>query len=261
MMRTERVRALVFTGAGTTRTVAERFVAATGLAGEVIDITPQASGVPALGPGDLAVIAVPSFGGRVPAPAAAKLSQLPEAPGVPAVLLVTYGNRAVDDTFIELADIVRDRGLLPVAGAAVVAHHSLMVDVAIGRPDAEDLSVVDALARDTVARLAEAASAGEAALAEVPGNRPYRAYGGVAFHAAADPGRCIACGACAELCPTGAIDPAAPAVTDTARCVTCLRCVAVCPAGARAVDGGEELVRARAAFAESLAPRQPSYTL
>lgn len=261
MMRTERVRALVFTGAGTTRTVAERFVAATGLAGEVIDITPQASGVPALGPGDLAVIAAPSFGGRVPAPAAAKLAQLPEAPGVPAVLLVTYGNRAVDDTFIELADIVRAQGLVPVAGAAVVAHHSLMVDVAKGRPDAEDLAVVDALAADVCARLAEVPSAADAALTEIPGNRPYRAFGGVAFRAAADPQTCTRCGVCASVCPTGAIDPTEPASTDCDRCVTCLRCVSACPEGARFVDGGEALVAARAAFAERCARRQPSYRI
>lgn len=255
------VKAVVFTGAGTTLAVARRFTEACALPSLVTDITPLSAGVPTFCAHDLAVFAIPSYGGRVPAPAAEKLARMPLVDGVPAVLLVTYGNRAVDDTFAELADIVSARGFVPVGGAAVVAHHSLMIDVAIGRPDAEDLSVVDALARDTVARLAKAASAGEAALAEVPGNRPYRAYGGVAFHAAADPERCIACGACAELCPTGAIDPAAPAVTDTARCVTCLRCVAVCPAGARAVDGGEELVRARAAFAERLAPRRPSYTL
>lgn len=255
------VKTVVFTGAGTTLAVARRFTEACALPSLVTDITPLSAGVPTFCAHDLAVFAIPSYGGRVPAPAAEKLARMPLVDGVPAVLLVTYGNRAVDDTFAELADIVSARGFVPVGGAAVVAHHSLMIDVAIGRPDAEDLSVVDALARDTVARLAKAASAGEAALAEVPGNRPYRAYGGVAFHAAADPERCIACGACTELCPTGAIDPAAPAVTDTARCVTCLRCVAVCPAGARAVDGGEELVRARAAFAERLAPRRPSYTL
>ena len=106
---------------------------------------------------DLAVFAIPSYGGRVPAPAAEKLARMPLVDGVPAVLLVTYGNRAVDDTFAELADIVSARGFVPVGGAAVVAHHSLMVDVAKGRPDAEDLAVVDALAADVCARLAEVA--------------------------------------------------------------------------------------------------------
>lgn len=255
------VKAVVFTGAGTTLAVAERFAEACALPSSVTDITPRTVEVPAFRAHDLAVFAVPSFGGRVPVPAAEKLARMPLVDGVPAVLLVTYGNRAVDDTFAELADIVSARGFVPVGGAAVVAHHSLMVDVAKGRPDAEDLAVVDALAADVCARLAEAACAADAALTEIPGDRPYRAFGGVAFHAAADTQACVRCGVCASVCPTGAIDPADPASTDCDRCVTCLRCVSACPEGARFVDGGEALVAARAAFAERCALRQPSYCI
>lgn len=254
-------KAVVFTGAGTTLAVARRFTEACALPSLVTDITPLSAGVPTFCAHDLAVFAIPSYGGRVPAPAAEKLARMPLVDGVPAVLLVTYGNRAVDDTFAELADIVSARGFVPVGGAAVVAHHSLMVDVAKGRPDAEDLAVVDALAADVCARLAEVPSAADAALTEIPGNRPYRAFGGVAFHAAADPQTCTRCGVCASVCPTGAIDPADPASTDSDRCVTCLRCVSACPEGVRFVDGGEALVAARAAFAERCAPRQPSYRI
>lgn len=116
-----------FTGAGTTRAVSERFAAAVEAAGvpaRAADITPHGAEVPAFGPGDLAVFAVPSYGGRVPAPALERLARC-EGDDTPAVLVVTFGNRAVDDTFLELADAVRARGFVPVALGAIVAHHSV----------------------------------------------------------------------------------------------------------------------------------------
>ncbi len=137
-----------FTGAGTTRAVSERFAAAAEAAGvpaRAADITPHGAEVPAFDPGDLAVFAVPSYGGRVPAPALERLARC-EGNDTPAALVVTFGNRAVDDTFLELADAVRARGFVPVALGAIVAHHSLMVDVAPGRPDAADLAAADARA-------------------------------------------------------------------------------------------------------------------
>ena len=48
---------------------------------------------------------------------------------------------------------------------------------------------------------------------------------------------CTGCGACAAVCPAGAIDPAAPKKTDGERCIACAACVAVCPTGARAFRG------------------------
>ena len=43
---------------------------------------------------------------------AARLSKV-EHVDAPAVMLVTYGNRAVDDTFIELADMLESKGWHP----------------------------------------------------------------------------------------------------------------------------------------------------
>ena len=50
---------------------------------------------------DTAVIAVPSYGGRVPAPAVERLSQI-KANGAKAILVCVYGNRAYEDTLVEL---------------------------------------------------------------------------------------------------------------------------------------------------------------
>ncbi len=259
-MRIDRIKALVFTGAGTTRVATERFVAACGVPGEVADITPAGSAVPGFASHELAVFAVPSYGGRVPAPALERFARC-EGSVTPAVLIVTYGNRAVDDTFIELADCVRAHGFVPVACLAVVAHHSLMVNVAVGRPDTEDLSAVDAAASRVMTKLAASADAGAAGLFEIPGNRPYRDFGGVAFHPEADPKRCTSCGACAAACPVRAIPLERPYETDAGCCISCMRCIAACPAGARKIAGGDALAQARAAFAIRCAERQKTYAL
>lgn len=247
-----------FTGAGTTRFAAA--VEKAGVSAGAVDITPHGSKVHTFGSDDLAVFAVPSYGGRVPAPALEQIARC-EGHDTPAVLIVTFGNRAVDDTFLELADTVREHGFVPVALGAIVAHHSLMIDVAQGRPDATDLAAVDGLARDALDKLAEAPTARDAELLDIPGNRPYRDFNGVPFRAQADPEVCIGCGACARQCPAAAIDAANPEQTDAEACVTCMRCITVCPAGARSLSGGDALVAQRAAFTERLAQRVESYTM
>lgn len=253
--------AAYFTGAGTTRAITGRFVAAIEAAGipvRAVDVTPHGSNVPAFGSNDLAVFAAPSYGGRAPAPALAQFARC-EGHDTPAVLIVSFGNRAVDDTFLELADTVRAHGFIPVALGAIVAHHSLMIDVAQGRPDAADFATTDELARKVLSKLAAVANVRDAELTDIPGNHPYRDFHGVPFRAQADPARCAGCGACARQCPAAAIDPANPTATDADACITCMRCINVCPAGARSLTGGDALVAQRAAFAERLAPRVESY--
>lgn len=268
-MEIKRVHALVFSGAGTTTAVARRFCESFAKASnqlgmpvevEVDDITPAASAVPAIGANELVVVAVPSYGGRVPAPVASRLSKLGHV-GAPAIMLVTYGNRAVDDTFIELADTLESKGMVPVGGAAVVAHHSLMTNVAQGRPDQDDLSVVDELARHASSKLAHAACARDARLGSVPGGRPYREFGGVPFKPRTDEELCVRCGACVVQCPVCAIDAEDPTKTDADACISCMRCIDVCPRGAREIGGGLALGAARKAFAVKCAKRQKSYLL
>ena len=48
---------------------------------------------------DICIVAVPSFGGRVPAIAAERLERI-RANGAMAILVVVYGNRAYDDTLL-----------------------------------------------------------------------------------------------------------------------------------------------------------------
>ena len=74
---------------------------------------------------DLAVIAVPSFGGRVPALAAQRLGEIHGNQAL-CVLVCVYGNRAYEDTLIELNDVAIQSGFNVIAGIAAVAEHSIM---------------------------------------------------------------------------------------------------------------------------------------
>ena len=73
---------------------------------------------------DVAVIAVPSYGGRVPATAVQRLRAV-QGGNARAVLLCVYGNRAYEDTLVELEDTARKAGFRVVAAAAAIAEHSL----------------------------------------------------------------------------------------------------------------------------------------
>ena len=69
---------------------------------------------------DVAVIAVPSYGGRVPATAVQRLSAV-RGNGARAVLVCVYGNRAYEDTLAELQDTAKQAGFRVVAAVAAVA--------------------------------------------------------------------------------------------------------------------------------------------
>ena len=86
---------------------------------------------------DLCIVAVPSFGGRVPAPAVKRLSRM-KGNGARAILMAVYGNRAIDDTLLELKDVLTQAGFRPVAALEAVAQHSIMPQFGPGRPDNQD---------------------------------------------------------------------------------------------------------------------------
>lgn len=177
---------------------------------------------------DLCLVAVPSFGGRVPDLAAQHLKGVTGP--AKAILLCVYGNRAYEDTLAELQDILTEQGLRPIAAVAAVAEHSIMHAYAIGRPDEADARKLADLAGYIISKLRKNTTE-----LTVPGNRPYKDYR-VASMIPQTGVNCIGCGACAERCPTGAINMVDLTMTDTAKCICCMACTAVCPTHARAVD-------------------------
>lgn len=179
---------------------------------------------------EVVLIAVPSYSGRVPAAAAERLEAM-HGNGARAVLVCVYGNRAYEDTLVELRDTVCRAGFTVVAAVAAVAEHSIARQYAAGRPDAEDEAELQRFA----ARIRRKIDDGDRNEPEIPGNRPYRkaASAGIVPKATR---ACVKCGLCAAKCPVGAIDAKDPRRVDKERCISCMRCVAICPHKARRVN-------------------------
>lgn len=86
---------------------------------------------------DLCLVAVPSYGGRVPSVVADMFRNV-KADGTKAILAVVFGNRAIDDTLLELQGVLEASGFACIAGMEAVAEHSLMHQFGTGRPDRQD---------------------------------------------------------------------------------------------------------------------------
>lgn len=218
---------LLFSPTGGTAAAADAL-----LAGTVLDLTDQDRDFSAvtLTADDVAVIAVPSYGGRVPLPAVERLGKV-HGGGARAVLVCVYGNRAYEDTLAELSDVAEFAGFRVVAGVAALAEHSIARKYAAGRPDESDKAVL----RDFQARIQAKLDAGDTAVPALPGHRPYKPLG-VRSMVPRTAKRCIECGRCAAACPVGAIDAADPRRTDADLCIGCMRCVKLCPVEARTID-------------------------
>ena len=179
---------------------------------------------------DVAVISVPSYGGRVPAVAVERLTRL-NGQGARAVLVCVYGNRAYEDTLVELEDAAKQAGFRIIAAVAAVAEHSIARQFAAGRPDAQDAQQLSDFARKIQAKL----SAGNSAEPAIPGNRPYKKAGGAGM-VPKPTKECTKCGVCAAKCPVQAIDKENPKKVDEKACISCMRCISVCPHSARKVN-------------------------
>ena len=179
---------------------------------------------------DVCLIAVPSFGGRIPTTSAERLQKI-HANGARAVLVCVYGNRAYEDTLSELQDVLESRGFRCIAAAAAVAEHSIIREFGAGRPDADDCAELAGFAEKIRERLADST---DRPLTLPGAHGTYKPYVNTPFVPAETDG-CTHCGTCAEACPTNAIG-AVPEEIDPERFIKCMRCEAVCPTGTRKMD-------------------------
>ncbi|MFI3215062.1 MAG: 4Fe-4S binding protein, partial [Eubacteriales bacterium] len=180
---------------------------------------------------DLCFIGVPSFAGRVPINMMERLHKM-QVNGGKAILVVSYGNREIDDTLLELKEEVKARGFTPVAAISAVAEHSMVRKYGANRPDEEDAVQL----KDFSQQLKEKIEANDIPTElELPGKFPYKEFKGIPLKPKSNKD-CVACGFCASVCPVGAIPKEEPSKTNEEVCMTCMRCVAVCPKQARSLN-------------------------
>ena len=86
---------------------------------------------------DIAIIAVPSYSGRVPSTAAERISRI-QANDAKAIIVCVYGNRAYEDTLVELQDIVQQAGFTVISAIVAIAEHSIAHRYATNRPDKDE---------------------------------------------------------------------------------------------------------------------------
>ncbi len=230
-----KVSQITFSPTGGTDKVAEIITKALGMPVEKIDLSDAETNYASLNleKDDIAVIAVPSYGGRVPGLAAQRLFNI-QGNQTPCVIVCVYGNRAYEDTLIELSDGAEKSGFKVIAAIAAVAEHSIMHQYAAGRPDAEDKDELNGFA----GKIAEKIKDNPAGISapQIPGNRPYKKAGGAGLVPKAGK-NCTSCGLCAKACPARAISRENLKTADGKKCISCMRCVVKCPQSARKVNG------------------------
>ena len=240
-MKIDTITCIFFSPTGTTRKIVEGI--ASGIAGEGIvsvDLTLPDNGHGRIGAieGQLAIIGVPVYGGRVPKLAAERLRSI-NGNSIPAVVVAVYGNREYEDALLELRDISMELGFKPIAAAAFIGEHSYHSDsrpIAPGRPDAQDSAKARRFGSAVFEKLVKNGWP-DSEQVPVPGNSPYMEWiPPKGLSPVTDATACTLCRICETACPAAAIEVGETVQTDHNTCILCSACVKKCPAGARMWD-------------------------
>lgn len=247
-MEIKRVYALYFSPAGSTRrlatTLANALAESFGAPLDVVDITPPTARqeAHAFGAGDFVICASPTYAGKLPNKMLPYWKESLQGNGALAVALVTFGNRAFDNSLAELCACLKGDGFHTVGAGAFACRHVFSDTLAEGRPDAEDFAELAKLGAAVATRVAKANE--PPAAPQVPGDAdaPYYTPRGIdgepKVFLKAKPKTtddCIQCGVCAAMCPMGSIDPD-DAASVQGICIKCHACVRECPMGAKYFD-------------------------
>ena len=180
----------------------------------------------------LLIIDAPSYGGRIPTPVADVLGRF-KGINTPVVLVTVYGNRAIDDTLMELKKELSDKGFIPVAAASFIGQHTYLSDLAHGRPDEKDMEIVKEFGDKLRERLRLAVIYDMKDL-DVPGSYPYEKPPMTQFPFNVETNEyCIYCMLCAGVCPMKAISDSNPRDINNDVCIRCGACIRICPAQAK----------------------------
>jgi len=153
---------------------------------------------------------------------------------------VVYGNREYDDALLELTNLSKELGFVPISGGAFIGEHSYATEelpIANNRPDKEDNEKAHAFGAAVMKKLTDLQTLDDLSPLNVPGNFPYK-EGAKSFPMFPETREdlCTSCGTCAEVCPMGAITVGTGVETNVDLCIKCCACVKECTTGARVMD-------------------------
>ncbi len=193
---------------------------------------------------DIVVFGVPVYAGRVPSIVIKYIKSF-KAQNSLAIAVVVYGNRAYEDSLLELKNTLQDGGFKVVAAGAFVGEHSFSRTMAANRPNTEDLNLAESFAQKCITKITSINNIEDFSDIEVSGDFPYRPYYKPNGNdedrdkfLATKPktsDKCTDCKICVNHCPTGAINPN-NVKEITGVCVKCCACVKLCPVGAKYFD-------------------------
>nr|WP_317413175.1 EFR1 family ferrodoxin [uncultured Solibaculum sp.] len=185
---------------------------------------------------DIGIFSAPCYGGRIPETAVERLSHV-HGEDTPAIVCVTFGNRAFEDALLELADCAEANGFQVIAGCAVATEHNIMHIFGQGRPDVLDKEEIHRFSLESAQKIKD----GKRNRPTLPGNYPYKGRHSAKMPILVDKKTCTSCGLCAQKCPVKAISEDGRQV-DEKICINCMRCIQICPNKSRSIP--EELVTA-----------------
>ena len=194
---------------------------------------------------DLVIVASPTYAGKLPNKIMPDLKSQITGHNATAIALVTFGNRAYDNSLAELSVILKENGFALIAGAALVNEHSF-AHTAEGRPKLRDLDAV----KDFAKHIADKIGAGNTTEPAIPGDAdapyyvPKMENGEPAKFLPAkpktDPAKCDRCGMCVRACPMGSINADDPS-DISGICIKCHACVNRCTKNAKYFDDSQLL--------------------
>lgn len=217
--------------------------------------------------GDLVVLGVPTYAGRVPNKLLPFVKDFIKGNGAFGAAVVTYGNRSFDDSLMELFSCMEENDFLMLGAAAFVCRHVFSEKLAPERPSGEDFLQAENFGKALVEYTEKNDNPEFLIRSQIPGRNPVGPYyvpkgtdGKPAVFLKAKPKTrkelCDDCGICAAVCPMGCFSGGDFKKAEGI-CIKCQACIHRCPKGAKYFDD-EAFLSHVAMLEEHFADRYPA---